>query len=394
MPYYYLIIFLILMFCACCEIYGMNRRTSKIITFTAFFLVFSTAGFKYETGIDWRVYDAIFYLQWPIGKILDFGIVDFFSQFGFEPGYILLTSIIKECGGSIQTVFFIVALINIILFYKSLNYFSKYPIFCLLGYYCFVFFILDMSGIRQAIALNIVLYTMRFALERKWWKYFIGILIASTFHQTAIFLVIIYPLFYKQQLKTKYLLTAYICSLLIVLLKIKWLQSIALIALPILGFNSNLSEKMVNYIFSSDYDDPSLSIVKIAFVLSVIFYTYFYRERFLNDTLSKFCYLCLILFAIINNLMFELSEVNTRLSAYLIIFIILAISNIISKSSIKKNKLIISVITLLYCYLYCSVYLLEKPSTIAYSPYQNYIIYKILDIRSTGEDRLDKFSSQ
>lgn len=92
--------------------------------------------------------------------------------------------------------------------------------------------------------------------------------------------------------------------------------------------------------------------------------------------------------------MFELSEVNTRLSAYLIIFIILAISNIISKSSIKKNKLIISVITLLYCYLYCSVYLLEKPSTIAYSPYQNYIIYKILDIRSTGEDRLDKFSSQ
>lgn len=393
MPYYYLIIFIILLFFALIELYGTNYKTGKLIQFMSFFLLFCTSAFKYETGVDWRVYEAIFSLQWSVNKIFTVGFSDFISQFGFEPGYMLFTATIKQFGGDIQTVFFITALVNVLLLYKSLKYFSKYPIFCLLGYYCFVFFILDMSGIRQAIALNIALYGMRFACERKFLKYLLFIFIASTFHQTAFFLLLLYFLFYNRKIRIHLFLCFYGLSLFILLLKIKWLQTVSLLILPLIGVDGTFSEKLVNYVFSNNYDDASLNIVKVAFVLFLVLYVYFYRSNFLKDTLSQFSYMCLIIFGIINNIMFELSEVNSRISAYLIIFVVIVASNIIDRSKIYTNRLILTTVFISYCFLYGAVYILEKPSTHPYYPYQNYILYKIFDMRSTGHERLDKLEN-
>lgn len=394
MVYYYLIIFGILAVGALFEQRGMNHRTTNIVRFIAFFVVFLTAAFKYETGVDWMVYQSIFTLQWPLGEIFSVGINDFFTQFGFEPGYMFLTSIIKEFGGNIQSVYFIVALINILLLYSSLSYFSKYPILCLLGYYCFVFFILDMSGIRQALALNLVLYGMRYACERNWWKYLFFILLAASCHQTAFFLIVVYPLFYKQHFNLHFLMVIYFASLAIMLLKIRWLQVVTSLVLPIIGVEGNMNEKIVNYVFSSDYDDMSLNIVKVAFALGIALYVFYYRNTLLNTPSSKFSVMCFFLFATINNLLYELSEVNTRVSAYLILFLVIVVANTIEYLMIYTNRLIFYSIIMTYCFIYASVYILEKPATIPYSPYQNYFIYKCLGIQSTGEKRLYKFADK
>lgn len=394
MPYYYLLLFLLILVCASIEIYGANTKTTKIIQFVSFCSVFLTAGLKYETGIDWRIYEGVFSSQWPIGKMLDVGWSVFFERDGFEPGYTLFTAIIQQLGGTIQSVFFFAALINIILLYKSLTFFSKYPILCLLGYFCFVFFILDMSGLRQSLALNIALYGMRYASNRKLFKYIFFIFLAASFHQTAYFLLLLYPLFRKQKFNYLILISVYGFSLIVLFLKISWLEKMSLFILPIIGIEGEFSEKMVNYVFSSNYDDQALNIVKVLFCLAIIVYTYIYRDTILKDASSRFSFLCLIIFGIINNLMFELSEINSRLSAYLVVFLVVVVSNIIYTSKIISNRFIYSVIITFYCFLYGAVYILEKPVTIAYYPYQNYLVYKIFDIKSTGEKRLNEFSNK
>lgn len=373
---------------------GMSPRTTKAVRFIVFFVVFLTAALKYETGVDWMVYQSIFSLQWPLGDIFSVGVYDFFTQFGFEPGYMFLTAIIKEFGGNIQCVYFIVALINILLLYSSLTYFSKYPILCLLGYYCFVFFILDMSGIRQALALNIALYAMRYACERNWWKFLFLILLAASCHQTALLLIVVYPLFYKKHFNIHSFAVIYFVSLIIMLLKIRWLQVATSLLLPIIGVEGNMNEKIINYVFSSDYDDMSLNIVKVAFALALILYVLYYRNTILSTPTSKFSFMCFLLFATINNLLYELSEVNTRVSAYLILFLVIVAANTIEHLMIYANRLIFYSILTTYCFIYASVYILEKPATLSYYPYQNYLIYKCLGIQSTGEKRLYKFADK
>lgn len=393
MIYYYLIIFFILTFCAILEMRGLNSYSTKIVRFVVFFLVFATSAFKYETGVDWRVYEYMTSIQWPLFDIFSEGWSNFFGQIKFEPGYIFFTATIKQFGGGIQCVFFFAALINIILLYKSLVYFSKYPIFSLLGYYCFVFFILDMSGIRQAIALNIILYAMRFACERKIWKYFLGVFIAALFHQTAYLLIIVYPLFYKSRINLSVLIGAYGLSLVILFLKVRWLEGGTTILLSILGMNGTLNEKLVLYVLSSNYNDEHLNIIKVIFTMIVILYILYYQRIILNTPLNKFSFLCVVIFAILNNIMFELAEINARISVYLIIFLSIITANMVWCSKIQYNRIILNGIFIFYCFLYASAYLLERPGAIAYYPYQNYLIYELFEIRSTGEKRLDDFAN-
>lgn len=394
MPYYYLSLFFIIAFFALIEQLKLNVTSVRITRFIPFFIVFITSAFRYETGVDWHTYDNVFSIISPISDLFVYGSSYFFSQIGFEYGFRLLSAIVKEFGGNMQVIYFIIAFINIILLYKSLTYFSKYPILCLLGYYSFTFFILDLSGIRQSLALNIILYGLRYTYERKLLKYFIAILIASSFHNSAIFCIIIYPLFYKKKSYFNLLYIIYTFSLIIVLVQIKWLQTITAYVLPIFGFNDEISRKMIFYAFSSNFEDTHLNIFKIAFGLFLTLFILKYKKIILKSNLSNFIFLCFMLFLILNNLMFEISEINSRISAYLIIFLVIEVSDIIQHLKINFNKIVFYSIITIYCFMYSSVYLLEKPATISYYPYQNYIIYKLFGFKSTGEERLSKFQNR
>lgn len=375
------------------EVIGVTDRTAQIMKFISFFLVFITAGLKYETGVDWAAYEAIFWLQYPLGKILDIGIIKFFSQFGFEPGYMFLTATIKQLGGSIQTVYFVIAFINILLLYKTLNYYTSKPILVLLGYYCFIFFILDMSGIRQAMAVNILLYGTQYAIKRNFGKFLFWTILATLFHQTAIIFIILYPLFKKQDFSFKLWLIIYIISLIIMLLKIRWMETVATLILPFLDIG-NIGDKVIQYVFNKDAEDEYINLIKVLVPTCILGYCYIRQKKLKDTAINRFSIMCLFIFGIINNIMFELSEINARISAYMIIFIAIVISIIITKLKICFNRLIIGAIFITYCFFYASVYILEKPATLPYHPYQNYVIYQMFDIPSTGEERRDKFANQ
>lgn len=395
MPYYYLLVFCILAVFAVLELLpNVTIRSKRIMTFTSCFILCLTAGLKYETGVDWATYEAIFSLQWPIGKVLDYGVGEFFSQFGFEPGYMALTATVKQLGGSIQWVYFIIALINIVLLYKTATYYTSHPVLVFLGYYCFVFFILDMSGVRQALAVNILLYGTRYAIDRRFWHYLMWVVLATLFHQTALFFLILYPLFGQQRLPMRRWLIIYFCSIVVLILRIRWLEAATMFLLPYLNVG-NVGQKMAQYVFSMESSDAYLNLVKVLVVASILLTCYIWRRSvLLANVRSRFAVLSLFVFGVINNLMFELSEINTRITAYLIVFLAIVIADFIDRLYIETNKKMIGLTFILYCFLYAKVYLLEAPSTIPYHPYQNYVVYKMLDIESTGEERRTIFENR
>ena len=55
-----------------------------------------------------------------------------------------------------------------------------------------------MSGIRQAIAVNIFLYSFRFIQEKKRYKYFGCVILASFFHASALIGLVLYWVFNKR----------------------------------------------------------------------------------------------------------------------------------------------------------------------------------------------------
>lgn len=395
MPYYYLIVFCILAAFAVLELQSnISVRLKRIMLCVSCFILCVTAGLKYETGVDWATYEAIYSLQWPIGKLPEYGAAAFFSQFGFEPGYMLLTAAIKQLGGSMQVVYFVIALINILLLYKTTQYYTSHPVLILLGYYCFVFFILDMSGVRQALAVNILLYGTRYAIDRRFWRYLFWVIFAAFFHQTALFFLLLYPLFRKQRLHIKRWGIVYLCSVVVLLLKIRWLEAATMFLLPYFNVG-NIAQKMAQYVFSMESSDAYVHFVKVLVVACVLLFCYQYRSRLiLTNVRTRFAVLSLFMFGTINNFMFELSEINTRITAYLIIFLAIVVADIIDRMRIESNRKIIGLTFIVYCFLYAKVYLMESPSTLPYHPYQNYAVYELFDIPSTGKERRKIFENQ
>ncbi len=393
MPYYYLIIFIILAIFSLLEQYPHTWQIDKYMRIIAFFLIFSTSAFKYETGVDWYVYTWAFDQQMPLFNIFTVGVTGFFSNISFEPGYVVLSSAVKQVGGSIQSLYFIIALINIVLLYKSLTFFSNQPILCLLFYYSFIFFILDMSGIRQSLALNIFLYGLRYVYSRQFWKYMLFIILAALFHQTAALFILIYFLFPAQRIKPAVLISIFFAGIMFIIFQIKWIDSLTLYILPFLNFG-DVTEKIMTYVFSGNYlVGYNIGIPAFVGIISVIYFIS-NKNRLMDDPMNSFVFLLFIVYMTFYNFMYQLEEISVRFCTYFIVFTCVIITRYINTLQMQTNKLAITSLVIIYCFFSSGPYLIDGRSTIAYSPYQNYIIYKVFNIQSTGEERLNKHIEQ
>ena len=188
---FYLVIFLIIVGLASLEILNLEKSISKYFPLIVIFILLVTAGFRYETGVDWKVYASMFSTTPPINEITNaVGRELIFSSPDY--GYCLLISIVKYFGGSIQTVFFIVSLITYIFLYKALTFFSSGKTTSLLIYFSLLFFILDMSGLRQSLALSIFFYSIQYIYNGRFSKFMLFIMLAASFHWSAYLLIFMY----------------------------------------------------------------------------------------------------------------------------------------------------------------------------------------------------------
>lgn len=154
-------------------------------------------GLRYKVGGDTLNYMGDYQWRVPL-KDWSFNPLDI-----YQPGYTLLCSVAK----SISPEFYVfqlihVAIVNTLLFI-FINRYTKYFFASLLSVFftCYLYFTTEI--LREVIAVLIFVLNYKSLMERRWLRYYLGVLASCCFHISAIFLVII-PIFRSVKINRRY----------------------------------------------------------------------------------------------------------------------------------------------------------------------------------------------
>lgn len=143
-------------------------------------------------GFDRYIYGQLFD---EIADITDYGGIYFrsglFLMYFKEMGYVVYNILLSHITSNRYIFIFITTLIIYLLIYKSfVRYTNNYGFACIL--FLGFIFILTFTYLRQLLAIAIVWMSIKYIIERKFWKFFLIVLFAASFHNSAILFVVAY----------------------------------------------------------------------------------------------------------------------------------------------------------------------------------------------------------
>lgn len=382
---FYLICFVILLVLAILNVQMHDRLSNQMLSGLAALLLIGVAGLRYETGGDWDTY-AMLFREFPDFSRLIGHPKELMAQ-QVEEGFVLLNAVIKQLGGTVQHLFFVVTAVNLTLITCALQRYTKYPVVALLCYYGILYFQLEMIYIRQATAVALCFFALQYIPARKIWKYMLIIVLACTFHRVAALMIPLYFLL-DRKLPVWVYAAAVGVGALLMLIGIPWIQKIFLAVAGLLG--DNYAEK------AEYYTDNALFAVgrglSIGFVLNLAILAV---VLYFKDKLDELPYGTIMLNMFALSLLlyyycFELVEVSNRVRMFFLIGVIALLPMVLEVLPLFLERLAGLIVVALYCFSFARGIFLERPEAAAYNPYQNYIEYKIHPRPSTGKQRLDQ----
>lgn len=382
---FYLICFVILLVLAILNVQMHDRLSNQMLSGLAALLLIGVAGLRYETGGDWDTY-AMLFREFPDFSRLIGHPKELMAQ-QVEEGFVLLNAVIKQLGGTVQHLFFVVTAVNLTLITCALQRYTKYPVVALLCYYGILYFQLEMIYIRQATAVALCFFALQYIQDHKIWKYMLIIVLACMFHRVAALMI---PLYFLLDRKLPVWLYAAAVGVgaLLMLIGVPWIQKIFLAVAGLLG--DNYAEK------AEYYTDNSLFAVgrglSIGFVLNLAILAV---VLYFKDKLDELPYGTIMLNMFALSLLlyyycFELVEVSNRVRMFFLIGVIALLPMVLEVLPLFLERLAGLIVVALYCFSFARGIFLERPEAAAYNPYQNYIEYKIHPRPSTGKQRLDQ----
>lgn len=253
-----------------------NAKTSKVIYYWYFFSIALFWGLSLQYAVDTDGYMEYYMVDvHPLGQGTDLHV-----QY-FEVGFNSLAVICKTISPNFvffQFFVFACEIIVVILGLKKL-FEEKY----LKSIIPLLFFLYPsmLSAMRQGIAIAIFIYALHFINEKKSWRFFIWILIASLFHQSALMLIVVYFARFTKRIVSK----DWVMIAVLAVCDIAWATDMSISnsfgALKDI-LNSNVLSmgfKFSMYI----YDEEVLSNIGIAKVievnLTIILYTFYCKKE-------------------------------------------------------------------------------------------------------------------
>ncbi|MBS4179154.1 EpsG family protein [Lederbergia citrea] len=183
-----------------------------------------------------------------------------------DMGFGVLQMFLQKYSNDPQILIFTTALItNVLIIYVLFTYSRMFE----LSIYVYItggLFLVSMNGIRQVLAAAIIFTATKYLIEGNWIRYFIVILIASTFHQSALILIPIY-FFVRFKAWSKATLLLLVFSV--------------LIALGYAQFSSFLFSAIENtqYGHYSDFREGGANIIRVAVDAAPLLIAFLGREK-------------------------------------------------------------------------------------------------------------------
>ncbi|MGL5913869.1 MAG: EpsG family protein [Bacteroidales bacterium] len=380
---FYLIVFAILLSFALLESCdALTKRNHQILIICAYLILVGIAGLRFETGLDWDTYTAIFEQTNPIFHAIKTGN---WGVQNLEIGYVLFCSIVKELGGTIQTVFFIVTLFNISLLLCALKKYTKQILFALFIYYGICYFMLEMIVIRQAIAVAITFWGLQYIEKKQFWRFLLITLLAFCFHRMAIIMLPLY-FFLRRRIATSIWIFIIGLGATLMLFKAVWFSTAYLEISKMLG--TTFYQKALYYVEAEFFAIPRT--ISIGFFLNIfLFIGLLWKRKEIEKLKYGTIFLNLFYISLVAYYYgYELIEISNRFRLFFLISLIVLFPTWLNSFQLYTNKLIVGTIIIFYSFLYSRPIFLETPSTAAYNPYQNYLIYEWGKKISTGAERL------
>lgn len=307
--------------------------------FIASFFPIFLSSVRYGIGIDYSTYKLIFE-KYQYAQFADY----LASSFGFEIGNFILIKLGYLIFGNTEGVFAVYSILTIVLLVAAVKYYqNRVSIVTSILVMFFLFYAGSYNTIRQFLAIAIVVFAFRFIEKRQLVTYIIFILIATSFHSTAIIMLLAYFLnFYSinendSKVAKKKLFG---CD--------KFLRKILIIIIilsPII-FSGLLNFISMMPIFAKYFTSYERSIYNISASLILKLPVYIplllaYRVNSKKNSINKFYYIMLFL-------EFELLLTSTifkwgfRLSYYAIFSQVILVGATVKNTANRTSKIILS----------------------------------------------------
>jgi hypothetical protein len=313
----------------------LTKNARLALIFLAYIILVLFVGLRWETGNDWTAYYS--YYQHLSSREYDPGT--------FEIGYRFISFAIKSLGISYTGFLLLYAAIYIgLIFISFVSAGLEISGWLALGFYSF--YLLGMMGTsRQAMAVAICLFSIRYVIAKKRLSFLLCIVMATAFHVSAICFLLTWPLA-SIRINTRYLWMA-----LIVLAGISTLSPGTLVLESISNFSPNISFVEKFAALSVDPDAQELAAVSgnpalHLYIKTSIFLAFFLLgARYLKTDQEKLFLKLYFISCTIIAVLFNVNAVITmRLDLYFSIFSIFLLA-------LYTRRLEKPVIRQLYCIL-------------------------------------------
>ncbi len=336
MHFYFFFIGFIVILCGRYNIvsgyYFVPKQTGY--TISVLFIIFVTS-FRFNIGYDWSSYLSFIY---PTFNPLNIS--------RLEP----LDKLIIGCAGYLNQPLIMFSVYAIITYANIGILINKYSVskFESLMIYVCLFYLIDLSTIRQAIAVSFVFYGFTFIKQRNFLKYFLVCVVASLFHKSSVIALLFYHLYYAKPMTIIFIMVGIYMVMKIVLPKI--LGSI----LPLFMF----------YIEKGGIKDSSGGFQRLVYLILFIYALVFHRKNSVG--LVNICAVGVILPFVLGG------HTGGRLSQYFLIYYCLLIPECNRRFSIHY-RILFMIPFYVYFFMYLAVSVFVNQSN-EYVPFRWYFL--------------------
>ena len=196
-----------------------DRRRKRLLN-RAYLLLFFFLGLRGYVYTDFVNYKPFFDMLEGFSNLTEVLLLK-----GWEPGFVIYTALCKTIIPNYFVWNAISTIIDLFLLYKILERYSSNHLMSLMVFFVIGAMPLEFNVLRNAKAIFLFLYALRFIEERQMWKYIVVISIACLFHISSIVYFPLYFILHKKWPKW-FLWTIYIAGAVIVFFQINIVSDI------------------------------------------------------------------------------------------------------------------------------------------------------------------------
>lgn len=288
MIYIFVAVFLLLL--ALYYDFAKKKAGYKFWWIFMYLLLVAIAGLRYRVGSDTFAYEAFF--EDENVYLSSLSLEDYFS-FNWEPLFIFFMAIIKSTIDDF--VFFQIChavIVNAVVFwFIRRNTTNRFTV--LFFYFIFLYVLLNMEMAREALAICLFLFSVKYLIARRWVAYYGISLVAFFFHYGAA-IIFLFPFLYGTKLSTKNVTMLFIMGIASIgLMNFDNIISV----FTILGIPSIVLIKLAKYSYLSEGLNPVGFLISIVgYVMFPLFIIKVNQKLLLNH--PRFYKFCFIFFAL------------------------------------------------------------------------------------------------